>query len=50
VSAVYPPSRRRGNSRRLYLDGHPDPGDETGYEFQSELKRLKNAGAYTGLL
>jgi hypothetical protein len=35
---------------QLYLDKHPNPGDENSNEFQSELARLKGKGAYTGLL
>jgi hypothetical protein len=35
---------------QLYLDEHPDPEDENSTAFQSELNRIKRAGAYTGLL
>jgi hypothetical protein len=35
---------------QIYLDGHPNPEDENSTAFQSELGRIKRAGAYTDLL
>lgn len=35
---------------KLYLEGVSDPADETSAEFLTELSRLEQAGAYTGLL
>lgn len=34
----------------LFLSNHPDPDNENTPEFQRELRRLINMGAYAGLL